>query len=90
MKKLLFIGILSILFVGCSTSPVNSNQTAMVPESRMVDSDYFTRKSEDQTKVTFLRDKGFLGSGCTHDIYANNLCTRQISQNPYPIRVLPS
>ena len=45
MQKLLFMGILSILFVGCSTSPVNSNQTAMVPESRMVDSDYFIRKS---------------------------------------------
>ncbi|WP_171287845.1 hypothetical protein [Acinetobacter baumannii] len=28
-----------------------------------------------------------------HDSYAfdkNQLCTRQISQNPYPIRVLPS
>ena len=25
-----------------------------------------------------------------HDKYKNGLCTRQISQNPYPIRILPS
>ncbi|EXC97798.1 hypothetical protein J495_3128 [Acinetobacter baumannii 1075025] len=25
-----------------------------------------------------------------HDSYAFDLCTRQISQNPYPIRILPS
>jgi len=81
MKKLIFMGILSILFTGCSTSPVNSNQTAMIPESRMLDSGYFKRKSEDQTKVTFLRDKGFLGSACTHDIYANNIKIFSIRSN---------
>ncbi len=26
----------------------------------------------------------------TDIVHAKNLCTRQISQNPYPIRVLPS
>ncbi|AMC14284.1 hypothetical protein AXA63_01885 [Acinetobacter baumannii] len=31
-----------------------------------------------------------VGMIATAVLYINHLCTRQISQNPYPIRILPS
>ena len=32
----------------------------------------------------------FINAADKDKFYRNNLCTRQISQNPYPIRILPS
>ncbi|WP_215902706.1 MULTISPECIES: DUF2846 domain-containing protein, partial [unclassified Acinetobacter] len=39
---------------------------------RVYNQNYLKKHTPEQAKVTFLRDKGFLGSGCTHDIYVNN------------------
>lgn len=74
MKKLLLISILGIGAVlgGCSTIPVTADVAEPVPNNRIYVQSYFSKQSLDQARVIFLRDKGSTGSGCTHDIYANN------------------
>lgn len=71
MKKIIFLGLVLGLF-GCSTVPVVSNTAKPIPNERVYNQDYLKKQTPEQAKVTFLRDKGFLGSGCTHDIYVNN------------------
>jgi len=71
MKKIFFLGLVLSL-TGCSTTPVVSNIAKSVPNERIYNQKYLKKQAPEQAKVTFLRDKGFLGSGCTHDIYVNN------------------
>lgn len=71
MKKIFFLGLVLSL-TGCSTAPVVSNNAKSVPNERIYNQKYLKKQTPEQAKVTFLRDKGFLGSGCTHDIYVNN------------------
>ncbi|MBU0383682.1 DUF2846 domain-containing protein [Acinetobacter baumannii] len=71
MKKIIFLGLVLSL-IGCSTSPVVSNTAKPIPNERVYNQNYLKKHTPEQAKVTFLRDKGFLGSGCTHDIYVNN------------------
>ncbi|MFZ5393531.1 hypothetical protein ACOY72_04815 [Acinetobacter seifertii] len=71
MKKIFFLGLVLSL-TGCSTTPVVSNIAKSVPNERIYNQKYLKKQTPEQAKVTFLRDKGFLGSGCTHDIYVNN------------------
>ncbi|RSR46990.1 hypothetical protein EA677_35040, partial [Acinetobacter baumannii] len=50
----------------------------------------------DEVDQSYLRDQvvivgyGGVGRRITENLINQNLCTRQISQNPYPIRILPS
>ncbi|AZC09826.1 hypothetical protein DKE47_010685 [Acinetobacter nosocomialis] len=71
MKKIIFLGLVLSL-IGCSTSPVVSNTAKPIPNERVYNQNYLKKHTPEQAKVTFLRDKGFLGSGCNHDIYVNN------------------
>ncbi|WP_151762334.1 hypothetical protein [Acinetobacter seifertii] len=71
MKRIIFLGLVLSL-TGCSTAPVVSNTAKLVPNERIYNQRYLKKQTPEQAKVTFLRDKGFLGSGCTHDIYVNN------------------
>ncbi|MDK4790525.1 MAG: hypothetical protein OC189_00615 [Acinetobacter sp.] len=71
MKRIIFLGLVLSL-TGCSTAPVVSNTAKLVPNERIYNQRYLKKQTLEQAKVTFLRDKGFLGSGCTHDIYVNN------------------
>lgn len=71
MKKIIFLGLVLSL-IGCSTAPVVSNTAKPIPNERVYNQDYLKKQTPEQAKVTFLRVKGFLGSGCTHDIYVNN------------------
>ena len=74
MKKLLIAGVFGfgLVLSGCSTIPVTADVAKPVPDNRIHAQSYFNKQSPDQARVTFLRDKGFTGSGCSHDIYANN------------------
>lgn len=72
MKKILFLFIATNV-AACSTVPVSVNNARLIPSERIYQPTYFTKKSDDQAKVTITRDKGFAGSGCSHDIYANNV-----------------
>ncbi|MGF7240632.1 hypothetical protein ABIC11_001045 [Pseudomonas oryzihabitans] len=60
-----------LVLTGCSTDPVTKLTAGAVPDSRQYDQALLKRKSSDQAEVSFLRDSGFLGSACTHDIYVD-------------------
>lgn len=71
MKKNIFLALVLGL-VGCSTAPVVPNTAKLIPNERVYNQNYLKKQTPKQAKVTFSRDKGFLGSGCTHDMYVNN------------------
>lgn len=71
MKKIIFLALVLGL-VGCSTAPVVPNTAKLIPNERVYNQNYLKKQTPEQAKVTFSRDKGFLGSGCTHDMYVNN------------------
>ncbi|WP_347454063.1 hypothetical protein [Acinetobacter thermotolerans] len=73
MKKILTIASACLYLMGCSTAPINDKSVGSIPKDRIYQQDYFYKQSADQASVTFTRDKGFLGSGCSHVLYVNNI-----------------
>lgn len=65
------LGVLAL--VGCSTDPVTLQTAKQVSADRIYDRALLKRTSADQAKVTFLRDSGFVGAGCSHDIYVDQI-----------------
>lgn len=65
--------ILSILiFIGCSTTAVNKKNAIDVSEDRIINKVLTTPDSTRDTKVTFVRDSGFGGSGCYIVLFYQN------------------
>ena len=70
-KFLVVIALMSGL-TACSSVPVNTENAEFVPEKRIYKAEMFTKNQKDASRVTFLRDSGYFGSGCSHDMYINN------------------
>lgn len=70
--SLILIGLTALTMAGCHTTPI-SEEASDAPKERLVYS--YGREIRNQrpntARVTFLRDKGFSGSGCTHYISIN-------------------
>ena len=67
------IGLASLaLIAGCSTTPVSEGLAKQIPAERIYDQAITRTVSNDESTVTFLRDEGFYGSGCSHVVYVNN------------------
>jgi len=60
------------LAAGCSTAPVAEGQARAVPADRIYAAEYLQASPERSAVVVIARDKGFSGSGCSHDISVNN------------------
>lgn len=67
---LLFLS--AALAAGCSTVPVGEGQAKAVPADRIYAPQYLEATTERSAAVVIARDKGFSGSGCSHDISVNN------------------
>jgi hypothetical protein len=52
--------------------------------------EYLQERAGADARVTFLRDRGFSGSGCTHDIYVNNKKVLAIRQGEGATLPLPA
>lgn len=64
--------IAAALLAGCSTVPVSDGQGRAVPADRIYAPEYL-QPTQDRTATIYVaRDKGFFGSGCSHDILLNN------------------
>lgn len=62
----------ALLLAGCSTVPVADGQGKAVPPDRVYAPEYL-QPTQDRTATIYVaRDKGYFGSGCSHDILLNN------------------
>ena len=59
---------------GCSSLPTSEHEADMVPAARVYTPSYLeaATSSSDGT-IVFLRDWGFGGMGCTHDVYIDSV-----------------
>lgn len=57
----------------CSTVPVTDTTARAVPADRIYENAYLSPSPERTATIYVARDKGFLGSGCSHDISLNNV-----------------
>lgn len=80
MKRTLFAALLCPMIAACSTTPVSDGAASAVPDDRVYSAEYLHDRPGADARVTFLRDKGFSGSGCSHDIFVNNTKVLAIRQ----------
>lgn len=57
---------------GCSTAPVAPGNALAVPAERVYNPTYIQPSQDRTASILIARDKGFSGSGCSHDIFLNN------------------
>ena len=89
--RLLFLSATIVLSTGCATMFNGSNQTVNIrtndAEAKIYVNEEYMGKN--QATYTFKKKENYVlkaeKEGCK-----TTLCTRQISQNPYPIRILSS
>jgi len=90
----ILIGVLTIaLLVGCSTSPVTEQDAKPIPAERVYQPSMVAgqgREANGEALVTFLRDSGYYGSGCSHDMYINNVKAFAIRQGEFVRLRLPA
>ncbi|GAB2314453.1 hypothetical protein [Stenotrophomonas geniculata] len=73
--------LLAVALAGCSTVPVTDTTAKAVPAERIYEQSYLL-PSPDRTATIFVaRDKGMLGSGCSHDISLNNVKIMSLRQS---------
>lgn len=79
-STILFIT-LFLTLTGCSTTPVTQQSALPVAGDRIYQPSYVEiANSTSNATVVFLRDAGFSGAGCSHDMYVNNVKVFAIRQ----------
>lgn len=68
----LLVMAVAVLLAGCSTVPVTEGEAKAVPADRVYAADYLQESGDRSATIYIARDKGFSGSGCSHDISLNN------------------
>lgn len=91
--RILIAGLALAILAGCSTSPVTEATAKPVPAERI----YKPSMTESQeggpsssASVTFLRDSGYYGSACSHDMFVNNVKAFSIRQGEFIRLNLPA
>lgn len=70
---LFIIFICGALLEACSTMPISTQTGSPVPNERIYHAKYVkSTPASKAARVSFFRDTGFFGSGCSHDVYINN------------------
>jgi hypothetical protein len=60
-----------ILFSGCATKQINLLKSISVPENKIYDKSLMNTDIKNE-KLSLIRDRGILGSACTHRMYIND------------------
>lgn len=72
--KYLVIPFLAASLMACSTTPVTQQGAVDIPSERIYQSSYLSPANpQSEATVVFLRDKGFSGAGCSHDMFVDNV-----------------
>lgn len=72
MKRILLIGFLGFILVGCSSSPVSNEKAKNVPANRIYNQEIFTKKDNSGT-VIIKRDAGFVSSACSDSLFVDGV-----------------
>ena len=68
----------------CSTTPVTEQTAKPVPRDRIyAPALVYNAALPTKSRVSFFRDSGFFGSGCTHEIFVNNIKAFAIEKSEY-------
>lgn len=70
-KLILAATLAAAALTGCSTAPVSPGQARSVPADRVYLPVYLQASPDRSATVYIARDKGFSGSGCSHDIFVD-------------------
>ncbi len=84
--RILFAGLAMAMLLGCSTTPITEQTAKVVPAERIYQPSMVQgQRPQDPAKsaVVFLRDSGMFGSGCSHDMYVNNVKVFSIRQGEF-------
>ncbi len=73
--------LLAAALSACSTVPVTDTTAKAVPAERVYEADYLSPSPERTATIFVARDKGLLGSGCSHDISLNNVKIMSLRQS---------
>jgi len=64
----------ALVLTACSTTPVTQQSASSVDPDRIYQRSYVGPAiSAGDATVVFLRDEGFSGAGCSHDLYVDNV-----------------
>ena len=84
MRAHIALTLFILVLAACSTSPVTQHSADPVPDKRIYKPSFIgPAVSTDDATLVFLRDKGFSGAGCSHDIYVNNVKVFAIDSNEH-------
>ncbi|WP_312267030.1 hypothetical protein [Neisseria sp.] len=84
MKKALFVLGFVLVLVGCSTTPTSLDTGIKAPDKYIYEKDLVSDTVDNSKgRVLILRDKGFVGSGCTFDIGLNGKKVFSLGQSQY-------
>lgn len=64
-----------VALYGCTTTPIDSAKTARPPTEQLLKPELIAKRASESTTqvpVLFIRDAGFVGSGCLHEIFIND------------------
>lgn len=71
------LGLIAMLVTlyGCTTTPIDSAKTARPPTEQLLKPELIAKRASESTTqvpVLFIRDAGFYGGGCLHEIFIND------------------
>jgi len=64
-----------VMLCGCTTTPIDSSKTTRLPAEQLLKPELVAKRASEpttQVPVLFIRDAGFYGGGCLHEIYIND------------------
>ncbi|OZI60111.1 hypothetical protein [Bordetella genomosp. 11] len=72
--KALCIGIaLSCVLTGCATNLVSRDKAKVIPADRLYEPTFVYRGGQEKAEISVIRDSGFVGSGCLHRLWVDNV-----------------
>ena len=91
LPRSILVAVLSLFWlIGCSTAPISEATGSRVISERIYDQSLTVAPSNSvYGTVSFLRDKGFSGGGCTHVISINGKKAFAIRQGEHMTVFLP-
>jgi len=83
--RILMGALVVALLAGCSTSPVTEQTAKTIPADRVYQPEMVatSANAQEAATVVFLRDAGVFGSGCSHDMFVNNVKVFSIRQGEF-------